>query len=160
RLSRRASSFARSCPARSAEASRSFGEIRSAEASRSFGEIHSAEASRSFGARSARLKPRAPSGSQVAKPVPAQPCAAAGRFVLPSGKLTDPDVPERDRELLILQADVSFRKSRVMDVQRRLAVQFDDEVIAVRGDLIVVPLIRLERIGARRLRRSDNSAGV
>ena len=47
-----------------------------------------------------------------------------------------------------------------MDVERGLAVQFDDEMIAVRRDLIAIPLIGLERVLARGLRGADNGAGV
>src|SRR5262249_6664094 len=78
----------------------------------------------------------------------------------PLGKLRDLDVPECYRELLVLQADVPFRESRVANVERRLAVQFNDEMIAVRGDLIAVPLIRFERVLARGLRGTDDGAGV
>ena len=35
-----------------------------------------------------------------------------------------------------------------------------DEMIAVGRDLITIPFIGLERVRARRLRRSDNGAGV
>src|SRR5438093_2589544 len=80
--------------------------------------------------------------------------------MIDSGERTDLDVPECDRELLILQADLSFGESRVVNVERRLAVQDDDEMIAVGGDLVAIPLVRLERVGARGLRGSDNGAGV
>jgi hypothetical protein len=38
------------------------------------------------------------------------------------------DIPEGDGKLLILQPEMSFRKPGVMDIERRLAVQFDDEM--------------------------------
>src|SRR6266446_6602539 len=84
----------------------------------------------------------------------------AFRVRLCSGKRTDLDVPECDRELLVLQPDLPFREFRVMNVERGLAVQFDDEMVAVRRDLIAIPLIGLERVLARGLRGSDNSAGI
>jgi len=59
---------------------------------------------------------------------------------------------------LILQPQVSLRKPRVMNVERRLAVEFDDEMIAVGGDLIAIPLIRLERELAGGLRGANDSA--
>src|SRR5262249_1752510 len=68
-----------------------------------------------------------------------------------SGQRLDLDVPERDWELLILQPDVPVGELRVVDVERRLAVQDDDQVIAVGGDLVDVPLIGLEVERARRL---------
>src|SRR2546421_2589351 len=77
-----------------------------------------------------------------------------------SGQRANLDVPEGDGELLVLKPQMSFRKPRVMNVERGLAVQFDDEMIAVRRDLIAIPLIRLERVLARGLRGSDNGAGV
>jgi len=45
-----------------------------------------------------------------------------------------------------------------MNVERRLAVEFDDEMIAVGGDLIAIPLIRLERELAGGLRGANDSA--
>src|SRR6185295_11864950 len=54
----------------------------------------------------------------------------------------------------------SVRELRVMHVERRLAVQLDDEMVAVCRDLIAIPLIGLERVRARGLRGSDNGAGV
>src|SRR5438445_2171785 len=80
--------------------------------------------------------------------------------IINSGERTELDVPECDWELLVLQPDLSFRELRVMNVERRLAVQNDDQMIAVGGDLVAIPLIRPERVRARGLRGSDNGAGV
>src|SRR5438477_12954182 len=80
--------------------------------------------------------------------------------IINSGERTDLDIPECDRELLVLQADLSFRELLVMNVERRLAVQDDDEMIAIGRDLVAVPFIGAERVGARGLRGSDNGAGV
>ena len=77
-----------------------------------------------------------------------------------SGKRPDFDVPEGDRKLLVLESDIAVRKFRVAHVQRCLAVQDDDEVIAVGGHLKVVPVIRLECVVTRGLRGSDDGASV
>ena len=63
-------------------------------------------------------------------------------------------------ELLVLKPDVSLRKSRVSNVDSRLAIQHDDEVIPVGGDLKGIPLIRFECVVARGFRRADDTAGV
>src|SRR5882762_7291194 len=63
-----------------------------------------------------------------------------------SGERADFDIPERDRVLLVLKPEISFRKLRVVNIERGLAIQHDDEVIAVRRDLIPVPLIGLEGV--------------
>src|SRR5688572_4944142 len=76
------------------------------------------------------------------------------------GQLACFDVPERNRVLLILEPDVSIGKLRVANVERRFAVQHDNEVIAVGRDLKLIPLIRLERVITGGLRRSDDGAGV
>src|SRR5262245_649692 len=52
-----------------------------------------------------------------------------------SGERTDLDIPECYRELLVLKPDVPFRKSRIVDIERRFTVQNDHEVIALRSDL-------------------------
>src|SRR5687767_5117062 len=75
-------------------------------------------------------------------------------------KRTNLDVPERNRKLLVLQPDVTVGKFRVTRIERRLAVQHDYQVIAVSGDLKMVPLVRFERKIARGLCRPDNGAGV
>src|SRR6185503_5373673 len=64
------------------------------------------------------------------------------------------------RELLVLKPDLSFRKPRVMNIERGLAIQDDDKMIAVGGDLIAIPVIRLEGVLARGLRDADNGAGI
>src|SRR5215470_15649222 len=77
-----------------------------------------------------------------------------------SGERTNPDVAEGDRKLLVLKPQVSVGELRVVDVERRLAVQLDDEMIAVGGDLIAIPFAGFERVLARGLRRSDDRARV
>src|SRR6266511_4008543 len=47
-----------------------------------------------------------------------------------------------------------------MNVERGLAVQDHDKMIAVRRDLIIIPFIRPERVRAPGLRDSDNGAGI
>jgi diacylglycerol O-acyltransferase len=75
-------------------------------------------------------------------------------------KLSNFDVAECDRELLILETDIAVGKLRVVRVERGLAVQHDDEVIAVGGNLHLVPLVGLEREIARRLGSADDRTGV
>src|SRR5262245_9291940 len=77
-----------------------------------------------------------------------------------SGERTDLDVPERNRKLLILKPELPLGKSGVVNVERRFAVQHDDEVVAVRGDLVTIPVVGLEGMLARGLRGSDDGAGV
>ena len=47
-----------------------------------------------------------------------------------------------------------------MNVDRRVAVQDHDKVIAVRRDLVVIPLIRLEGVLLRGFGSIDDAAGV
>src|SRR5262249_15427002 len=70
------------------------------------------------------------------------------------------DVPEGDGELLVLEPQVPFRELRVMDIERGLAVQFDDEMIAVCRDPILIPPIGGERGLTCGLRDSNDGAGV
>src|SRR5215510_3904857 len=77
-----------------------------------------------------------------------------------SGERTDPDVPERNRKLLILKPQLPLGKGGVVNVEGRFTVQHDDEVVAGRGDLVTIPVVGLERMLARGLRGSDDGAGV
>src|SRR6185503_8412428 len=88
------------------------------------------------------------------------PPLRAGNNPRCSAKRPQLDVAKRDRELLILQPQVAVRELRVVDVERRLAVEDDDDVIPLGGDLVAVPLVGLEAEVARRLRGADNRAGV
>ena len=47
-----------------------------------------------------------------------------------------------------------------MNIQSRLAIQQDDNMISLNGDLIVIPLIRFEFVVARGFRGSHDGAGV
>src|SRR5262245_13969525 len=89
-------------------------------------------------------------------------CAGCGflRTESASGQRPDLDVPERNRKLLILKPELPLGKAAVVDVERRFTVQHDDEMIAVRGDLVTIPVVGLERMLARGLRGSDDGAGV
>jgi hypothetical protein len=77
-----------------------------------------------------------------------------------SGERPDPDVPERDRKLLILKPQLPLGKAGVVNVERRFTVQDDDEMVAVRGDLVTIPVVGLECMHARGLRGADDGAGV
>src|SRR5262245_66503744 len=77
-----------------------------------------------------------------------------------SGERTDLDVPERNRKLLILKPELPLGKSGVVNVERRFTVQHDDEVVAVRGDLVTIPVVGLEGMLARGIRGSDDAACV
>ena len=74
----------------------------------------------------------------------ARPTAGYSYKAVSSRQRTNLEVPEGDGELLVLKPQVSFRKPRVTNIERGLAVQFDDEMIAVRRDLKAIPVIRLE----------------
>src|SRR4029450_9495740 len=72
--------------------------------------------------------------SSCASPTPWRAPASGGlvdglRSV--SGQRSNLDGPEGDRKLLVLKPQVSFRKAAIVHVERRLAVQLDDEMIAV-----------------------------
>ena len=79
---------------------------------------------------------------------------------------TDLDVTERDRELLVLQPQVAFRKSAVVDIERRLAVQFDDELVgiamawAVAGVGTIVLLKLTDLVGGVRVREEQEIEGL
>ena len=60
------------------------------------------------------------------------------------GKRTDLHVSERDWVHLILKPDIPFRERGVVDVERGLAVQDHDDVIALGGNLKVIPVVVLE----------------
>src|SRR4030095_33993 len=77
-----------------------------------------------------------------------------------SGQHANPEIPEGDGILLILKADVSLRKSGIVHVHGRLAVQHDDQVIAARGDQQQIPLICLEGEISGCLGRVHDGAGV
>jgi hypothetical protein len=77
-----------------------------------------------------------------------------------SGKRTDFDVPEGDGELLVLKPEVSFRESRIVNIERRLVIQDDHDVVPLRRDLIMIPLIRIEPVIPRGFRSAHDSAGV
>src|SRR5258706_2769141 len=77
-----------------------------------------------------------------------------------SGKRADLDVPKGYRELLILEPDASVRKLRITDIERRFTVQDDEEVIAIRGDLIAIPLIRFEGEIPRGFRGAHDRTGA
>src|SRR5262245_28219256 len=77
-----------------------------------------------------------------------------------SGERTDPDVPERNRKLLILKPELPLGKGSVVNVERRLTVRHDNEVVAVRGALVTIPVVSLEGMLARGLRGSDDGGGV
>jgi len=47
-----------------------------------------------------------------------------------------------------------------MNIQRHLAIQHDDNMISISGDLIVIPLIRFECVVARGFRGSDDGSGI
>ena len=47
-----------------------------------------------------------------------------------------------------------------MNIERRVAIQHDDNMISISGDLIVIPLIRFEFVVARGFRGSHDGAGV
>jgi hypothetical protein len=83
-----------------------------------------------------------------------------GNRLITSGKRTDLDVPEGDGELLVLKPEVSFRESRIVNIERRLAIQDDHDVIPLRRDLIMIPLIRIEPVIPRGFRNAHDSAGV
>jgi len=77
-----------------------------------------------------------------------------------SGERTDPDVPKRDRKLLVLKPQLPLGKVRVVNVERRFAVQHDDEMVAIHGDLVAIPVVGLERVLPRGLGSSDDGASV
>src|ERR1700755_2392168 len=54
------------------------------------------------------------------------------------------DVLKVDRVFLVLQADSAIRELRVVDIQRFGSVQNNDQMITVRGNLVVIPLVRNE----------------
>jgi hypothetical protein len=43
-----------------------------------------------------------------------------------------------------LKSDVPFGKSRIVNIERRFAVQNHDDVIAVGGDLKMIPVVTLD----------------
>src|SRR2546430_839410 len=65
------------------------------------------------------------------------------RTCRPSAECADLDIPEGYGELLVLKTDVPFRKSCIVSIERRLAIQDDHDVVPIRSYLIVIPLIRL-----------------
>src|SRR4029077_10557313 len=51
------------------------------------------------------------------------------------------DILKLDRELLILQPDGAIGELRVVNIQRFCSVQNNDQMIAVGGNLVMVPLV-------------------
>src|SRR5215472_11498171 len=70
------------------------------------------------------------------------------------------DVLELDRESLVLQPDRAIGELRVVNVQRFDSVQDNRQMIAVGGNLVVVPLVRNELVLAVGLSRPYDRAGV
>jgi hypothetical protein len=58
--------------------------------------------------------------------------------------------------MLVLKPEIACREFRVANVERRLTVQDDDDVISLGADLKVIPLIRSEPLIARRFRGPDD----